>query len=193
VRIISGQLRGRKLKTVPGMSTRPTSDRVRESLFNILDAKPRGARVLDLFAGTGALGIEAISRGAESALFVESAPRALSILKANLQSFGLEQQSRVLRWNITKNLNCLKPYTHTFDLVFMDPPYSRQLIMPTLAHLRKSEALCAGALIVIEHAPGEVFEETSLGMRRVDERRYGSTQLTFLHHAASEVPGLEIA
>jgi 16S rRNA (guanine966-N2)-methyltransferase len=185
MRIISGQLRGRKLKTVPGLSTRPTADRVRESLFNILDAEVKGAHVLDLFAGTGALGIEAISRGAGSVVFVESEPRALSVLRSNLQLLNLEPWSRVLRWDIAKNLNCLKTYPHTFDLVFMDPPYHRKLVMPTLIHLCTSGSLCSKALIVVEHAPAEALEEASLGMQRIDERRYGSTQLTFLYYDSS--------
>ena len=180
MRIISGQLRGRKLKSVPGRSTRPTADRIRESLFNILGPKPQGAHVLDLYAGTGALGIEALSRGAELAVFVESAARALSVLNDNLQRLNLEQRSRVLRWDITKNLNCLQPYPQAFDLIFMDPPYSRHLIPPTLDHLRKSGALNVEALIIIEHASAERFETAPAGLMRIDERRYGTTQLTFL-------------
>lgn len=186
MRIISGHLRGRTLKSVPGLSTRPTADRIRESLFNILGTKPQGARVLDLFAGTGALGIEAISRNAELAVFVENAPRALSILKENLQRFDLLQRSRILRWDITKNLNCLKVYPRTFDLVFMDPPYSRHLIMPTLDHLRESGSLGPDALVIAEHSPAERIEEKEVGLSRIDERRYGRTQLTFLSVHAPE-------
>lgn len=178
MRIISGSLKGRKLVSVKGDRTRPTADRVREALFNILGPLPPGTRVLDLFAGTGALGIEALSRGADLAVFVDRDPRPLSALRQNIDHCGLQERTRVFRWDITKNLNCLKPFTGQFDLVFLDPPYHNHLIPPALAGMLQFQVLSQGATIVAEHAADEDIQPPD-GLIRDDRRTYGTTSLSF--------------
>lgn len=180
MRIISGDCRGRKLFSLKGMTTRPTADRVRESIFNILALRVPGAYVLDLFAGTGALGLEALSRGAAAAVFVDSSLPAGQIIEKNIRACKMEARSRFIRWDIVKNLHCLKPSDPAFDLVFMDPPYAKSCIQAALTHLVRQQALKNGATIVIEHnasepVPGE-FTELNLG----DQRVYGKTLVSFL-------------
>ena len=162
------------------MRTRPTSDRVREALFNILARKPVGAAVLDLFAGTGALGIESLSRGARMAVFVDKSRSVLAVLRKNIALCGLDASSKAIQWDIAANLNCLQPYPHCFNLVFMDPPYMRHLIDPALSHLLDSQALAKDALIVVEHSPDEFFGRETRSLTCIDLRRYGRTALSIL-------------
>lgn len=179
MRIIGGTLRGRKLSALPGRSIRPTSDRVREALFNILGTQPLGADVLDLFAGTGALGIEALSRGAAHAVFIDKAASHLSVLRKNVTRCGLDKQSRILQWDIVGNLRCLLEYRRTFSLVFLDPPYGKGMIEPALGHLVAAEVLTHEAKIVVEQDAGEAAVVTGPELRHEDERRYGHTRLSF--------------
>ena len=182
MRIIGGKFRGRKLRSVRGSATRPTSDRTREAIFNIIGFEVRGARVLDLYAGTGALGIEALSRGAQSAAFIDISRQSLSILKANLAALALEASTNVIRWDLTHNLNCLGSMPRAFDLVFMDPPYNHNLVISTLDHLHASRALENGACIIVEHSQQEAVESDLTPFERVDQRRYGKTLVSFLNY-----------
>lgn len=179
MRIISGQFRGRKLMTLKGRDVRPTADRVRESLFNILGPRPVDASVLDLFAGTGALGIEALSRGAKMAVFVDVSLRVLDVLRKNIDHCDLQQCTRTISWDIAKNLNCLNAYPHTFDLVFMDPPYNQSLVPRTIEHLLRSECLAPGALLVAEHEAEAPPLSAWPQFVCADSRRYGRTGLSF--------------
>jgi 16S rRNA (guanine966-N2)-methyltransferase len=180
IRIIGGQLKGRKLVTIPGIKTRPTTDRVRESIFNILDDRVRDASVLDLFAGSGALGIEALSRGAESAVFADDNPAALDTVKKNIKNCSLENRTRTLRWNILKNLNILGPDKAAFNLVFIDPPYNQNMVQPTLSNLVLGRCLANGTLAVVEHSTLESIPENRPGFNISDQRRYGKTLVSFL-------------
>ncbi len=179
MRVIGGSLKGRKLTSLHGMAIRPTADRVREALFNILGSHPQDARVLDLFAGTGALGIEAISRGARQVWFIDHAPTALRLLRKNIELCRLAPQSRVTQWNVVKNLNLLHSSPAEFDLVFMDPPYDCAMVAPSLQHLVGSRALAADCVIVVEHAPSEAIDPLPAPLVLDDQRRYGQTQLSF--------------
>jgi len=179
MRIIGGTLRGRKLVSLRGRSIRPTTDRVREALFNILGSKPVGATVLDLFAGSGALGIEALSRGARQAVFIDKASSTIQVLRKNTILCGFETRSRIIQWDIVKNLCCLRPYRQAFDLVFLDPPYHQNMVQPALVHLLREEALVDDARIVVEQAAkGDVLPVVP-GLTCEDQRRYGDTMLTF--------------
>ena len=180
IRVIGGELKGRKLVTVRGMKTRPTADRVRESIFNILADSVRGARVLDLYAGTGAMGIEALSRGAEYALFADDHKAALSALKKNIQTCALQDRADVIEWNILKDLNILLSPTHGFDLVFLDPPYNADMIQPTLSNLVASQCLENSARLTIEHSPLEPIPQNLSGFKISSQRRYGKTLVSFL-------------
>ncbi|MBA4367052.1 MAG: 16S rRNA (guanine(966)-N(2))-methyltransferase RsmD [Desulfobacterium sp.] len=180
LRVISGNQRGRKLLTVKGLSTRPTADRMRESLFNILSSRVIGSHILDLFAGTGALGIEALSRGATSAVFIDNEKTALSIIERNIEICGLGEQSRVLKWNIAINLKCLKGRMPKFDIVFMDPPYDHGFVQKALTNLYQSNSVTNGSIVVVEHSPEEQVPENFFGFEMTDQRRYGRTCFSFL-------------
>jgi 16S rRNA (guanine966-N2)-methyltransferase len=171
VRIIAGSWRGRRLKAPPGRATRPTTDRTREAWMSIVAAEIPGARVLDLFAGSGALGLEALSRGAEHALFVEQAPAALASLKANIAALGAAERAEVVRADALRYAADLEP--GAFDLAFADPPYGKGLA-EELARLFAQRAFAG--LLCIEHGTGDEMPELP-GART---RRYGDTLLTFL-------------
>jgi 16S rRNA (guanine966-N2)-methyltransferase len=180
IRIIGGELKGRKLATVRGIKTRPTSDRVRESIFNILGDRVRGARILDLYAGTGAMGIEALSRGAESVLFVDDHGAALAALEKNIKACSLQSRANMVRWDLLNNLNIIRSNRRAFNLVFLDPPYNKNMIKPTLSNLGISQSLEKGSLLVLEHSPLEPIPENLPGFKMSDQRRYGKTLVSFL-------------
>ena len=180
IRIIGGELKGRKLVTVAGNKTRPTSDRVRESIFNILGDDVGDACVLDLYAGTGAMGIEALSRGAKWVLFAEYHKAALAALAMNIKKCCLENRTNVINWNLRDNLKILQSHKPAFDLAFIDPPYHQDMIQPTLAHLARSQCLANGARLAVEHSPREPIPENRPEFEVADRRRYGKTLVSFL-------------
>ena len=182
MRIVGGKFKGRKLRSVRGTRTRPTADRTREAIFNIIAFQLQDVRVLDLFAGTGALGIEALSRGAQSAVFIDISKPSLSILRENLAGLCVESSTRIIRWDITANLNCLLSMPRAFDLIFMDPPYNQNLIMPALGHLHASQSLDSDALVIVEHSSREPVEPDRLPFDIVDRRQYGKTLVSFLRY-----------
>ena len=182
LRIIGGTLKGKKLYSVHDTSIRPTADKLRESIFNILSQRVLDAVVIDLFAGTGALGIEALSRGAESALFIDNSKRALSVLRKNIYSCMLGQKANIIKWNIRQNLNCIKSKKQNFDLIFLDPPYDKNLIKPTLLNLDKSHSLKNGACIVVEHSLFEPIPTDLFAFDLFDQRKYGKTLVSFLNY-----------
>ena len=180
LRVIGGIHRGRKLATVKGKNTRPTADRMREALFNILSSDVKAAHVLDLFAGTGALGIEALSRGAASAVFIDRERAALAVIESNIKTCRLEAQARIIRWDIVANLACLSGSRPRFDLVFMDPPYDTGCVRKTLENLCHSDSLSREAIVVVEHSPQEPVPEMLFGFEITDRRRYSKTGFSFL-------------
>ena len=182
LRIIGGEFKGHKLFSVEGEKTRPTADRVREAIFNILSSRVDATLVLDLFAGTGALGLEALSRGAHNAVLIETHKNALCALRRNIKALGLEGRATILKWDILKNLNCLKVFSARIDLVFMDPPYARNLIEPTLSNLHACGCLEAGARVIVEHSPREAISGDELPFHQEDRRTYGKTLVSFLRY-----------
>lgn len=178
MRIIAGQFKGRTLATPSSQAVRPTSDRLRESMFNILmhahDDAIEGARVLDLFAGTGALGIEALSRGAVHALFVDDSTEGRGLLRENIERLGLGGITKVFRRDATKMGPC---HPHApFTLVFCDPPYRKGLGEKALASARAGGWMEPGALIVFEEA-ADVDVKLPDGFEELDRRVYGDTQI----------------
>ncbi len=182
MRVTGGELRGRRLK-VPARGVRPTADRVRESLFMVLTALLPEARVLDLFAGSGALGIEALSRGAAHCLFVEIDPTAARILAANLAALGLSARSEIGVGPAQAWLQRLARAGRHFDLVLVDPPYA-EAAWPYLRDLRRLGILAPGGLIAWEHDV-RTAAPADMGFVAVDERRYGDTVVTLLSLPAS--------
>ncbi len=180
MRVISGTFKGRRLTAPAGRATRPTADRIRESIFNILTGGIRHRRVLDLFAGTGALGIEALSRGAASAVFVDHAKSAIAAIRRNIRNMKLEDRTRIIHWDIRKNLNCLLSEPQEFNLVFMDPPYETSTVAPAIAALVSCGALAPGARVIIEHSVREAIEPCAETLALVDQRRFGKTLVSFM-------------
>jgi 16S rRNA (guanine966-N2)-methyltransferase len=180
LRIIAGELKGRKLRTAAGLETRPTAERTREAIFNILGPAVRGAHVLDLFAGTGAFGIEALSRGAAAALFIEMGREALAVLALNIQACGLAGRAAAIQWDAARNLDCLRSREPEFRLVFLDPPYRQGLVAPALSHLRAARCLAQGARLVVEHGVDDPLPELGAAYLLQEQRRYGKTLVSFL-------------
>jgi len=185
MRVVGGRLRGRTLAAPKSQAIRPTSDRLRESLFNILahaHGDPvAGARVLDLFAGTGALGIEAISRGAAFSLFIDDGAEARALIRQNVDALGLGQVTRVFRRDATK-LGMAHP-VEPFGLVFLDPPYRMGLAAPALASLRDGGWLTPDALVVVEEAADAELAAPA-GYEELERRMYDDTAVAFLRAAA---------
>jgi len=187
LRIIGGELRGKKLHSIKGDRTRPTADRVRESIFNILALRIPGSSVLDLFAGTGALGIEALSRGASLAAFVDCSRTALTVIKKNITVCRLDAKTAVFKRDILKNLAGVQPLHHGgFSLAFMDPPYNKNLVEPALLALENRGLLKNNACITIEHSRLEVIPENIAAYKISDQRKYGQTLVSFLTYRADK-------
>jgi 16S rRNA (guanine966-N2)-methyltransferase len=184
VRVIGGKLRSRAIAAPKSQTVRPTSDRSREALFNIIihayGDPVTGARVLDLFAGTGALGIEAISRGAAYALFVDDGVEARALLRDNVESLGLGGVTRIFRRDAT-NLGPAHPL-EPFDLVFLDPPYGKELAEKALASARDGGWLKSQTLIVAEEAADAGFAAPE-GFAELERRTYDDTEFVFLRFA----------
>ena len=180
MRIIGGVSRGRRLVTPKSHSVRPTSDRVKESLFNILGSEVEGKVVLDLFAGTGNLGIEALSRGAERVIFVEKGRKALQLIQRNIAQIGLEGRVEIIPRDANRAIGILKGKGEIFDLILMDPPYEKGLIKRTLIKLISHPIYHTGSILVIEHDRREPMPDTLEGWNLVRERRLGDTVISFL-------------
>jgi 16S rRNA (guanine966-N2)-methyltransferase len=184
MRIVGGQFRGRVLATPKTLAVRPTADRLREAVFNILvhayGDPVAGARVLDLFAGTGALGLETLSRGAAFALFIDDAAEARALMRENVEALGLGGMSRIFRRDATK-LGAAHP-VEPFSLVFLDPPYRQGLAEKALASAHAGGWLTADALIVVEEAVAAGFK-TPVDFAESERRRYDDTEVVFLRLA----------
>jgi 16S rRNA (guanine(966)-N(2))-methyltransferase RsmD len=180
MRIISGTSKGRKLVTPRSQSLRPTSDRVKESMFNILQDDIVGKVVLDLFAGTGNLGIEALSRGAKKTIFVEKGRQALRLIQRNLTQFGLEERSEILPKDANRAIGILKQKGESFDLILMDPPYEKGLIQRTLMKLNSYPIYHKDSILVIEHDRREPLSTVMDGWNLIRQRRIGDTLISFL-------------
>ncbi len=182
MRIVAGNSKGRKLIVPKGRSVRPTTDRVREALFSSLGTLVSDARVLDLFAGTGALGLEALSRGAASVVFVERDAKVRAVLERNIHALDFEVNSRLISGDSRSALKILAREGAVFDLVFLDPPYSEALLPATLEGLEKGSLLVASSRIIAEHARGDIPLLPN-SLRLTTTRRYGDTELSVIEKA----------
>lgn len=182
MRIIGGKYRSRVLTEFPGEDVRPTSDRAKESLFNILSLKMYGARVLDLFAGSGALGIENLSRGAQEVVFNDCAKESLAILKKNLAMLNISvngEEAKVVGYDFSV---CLESVRGQFDLIFIDPPYRFDYGRVALEKIAQKGLLTENGIAVYER--DRPFEGDVDGLEKYDERKYGKTYLTFFRREA---------
>jgi len=179
VRIISGIYKKRLLVSPKDMSIRPTTDKHRESVFNILENMDaiNNASVLDLFAGTGALGIESLSRGAKSIVFIDHSRKAIRLIKKNINNLKIEHSSNIIQCNILKGLACLNGMV--FDLILMDPPYQKPYINKTLRNIVSQHCFDKNTIIVAEHANSEPIQIPE-SFIQLDYRKYGNTAFVFI-------------
>ena len=175
MRVITGKARGVQLKTPDGMTTRPTTDRVKEALFSIIQFDIPTAQVLDLFGGTGQLGIEALSRGAKSAVFVDAGEPACRLIRENLKRTKLESDARIVRADY---LDYLKRCKEKYDIIFLDPPYAEVFLENALKCITEIDILQTGGIIVTERPVGKELPWDFEGFTRSKDYKYGHTVLT---------------
>jgi len=183
MRITGGQARGRLLARVKGSLIRPTSDRVREAIFDLIGHQLEGECVLDLFAGTGSLGLEALSRGASKALFVDYSSKAIQIIRKNIELCGFAHSSKIVRRDLRKGLPAREPFVNDiFQLIFMDPPYRKGMIPIMMKSLGTSSFLSSGSLLIVESSKDE-NPLSSIGSFLIeDSRAYGDTRITIFSY-----------
>ena len=178
MRVISGTARGRKLKELPGMDTRPTTDKVKESIFNIIQFDIEGRRVLDLFGGTGQMSIEALSRGAQSAVVVDLSPAAVKIIRENLTTTGFMDAARVVQSDWRAFLSSCR---EKFDLIFLDPPYRTGMLENALETIAGIDILSQNGIIVAESPMDQALPELAAPYQKGREYRYGKIKVTLYH------------
>ncbi len=183
MRVISGSARGKQLSSVPGTDTRPTTDRVKESVFNIVQTYVVGGTMLDLFAGTGQMGIEALSRGASHAVFCDAAPKALAVIRKNIAAARVQDRAEVIGRDFQSALRSLQG--RQFDLIFLDPPYGGELLNSSLKSLESFDILRSGGIIICESSVSdEIRCPDSMVVRK--EYKYGAIRLTAIVRAEQE-------
>ncbi|CUH95596.1 hypothetical protein P22_1670 [Propionispora sp. 2/2-37] len=182
MRIITGSARGTRLKAPRGMDTRPTADRVKESVFNILGSAVIDARVLDLFAGTGNLGLESLSRGAQSAVFVDYSIHSVTAIRENARQTKLSDRTEIYRRDVYKALEKVIQDRRMFDVVFCDPPYNRGLAVGAAQRIDGGNILAPAGILVLEHSRHEQLPDSDnwLSLRVARCERYGETLISFL-------------
>jgi 16S rRNA (guanine(966)-N(2))-methyltransferase RsmD len=183
MRIIGGTAKGRRLASFKGMSIRPTTDKVREAIFNILhhqeDNRFSFKNVLDLFAGTGAMGIEALSKGAETVTFVDNDPKAVKIIKRNLDSCGFAERAVIIAKDVQSALKLLSKKGEKFNLIIIDPPYNSSLTGTALNHIDDNGFLNTDGIIVAESSKRIIWDGELKGIELFDRRKYGDTVVSF--------------
>lgn len=189
VRIISGTAKGRRLYSVPGSGTRPITDRVKQALFNILGPSVIDSRWLDLFAGTGSVGIEALSRGARHVVFVDKAHQAIATLRRNLEMTGLRDRAEIVRGDAFRYLHQATPDA-PFDYIYVAPPQYRDMWRQALVALDEKPLLTEKGLIIVQIHPKEWEPLPLQRLALCDQRRYGSTLLLF-YERETETPDQE--
>ncbi|RBP06932.1 16S rRNA (guanine(966)-N(2))-methyltransferase RsmD [Rossellomorea aquimaris] len=178
MRVISGTLKGRPLKAVPGSGTRPTTDKVKESIFNMLGPYFEGGTGLDLFAGSGGLGIEALSRGLHSVIFVDRDAKAFQTIKANLHDCDLVEQSEVYRNEATRALKAILKREITFDYIFLDPPYKQQKLQQLLEFIDEHNLLNESGYVMCEHGSEITLGDRVGGLEKIREETYGLIRIS---------------
>lgn len=187
MRVITGKARGVQLKTPDGELTRPTADRVKEALFSIINFDLPGARVLDLFGGTGQLGIEALSRGAASAVFVDAREDACKLIRENLKRTKLEREGKVVRSDYLDYLNRCR---EKFTIIFLDPPYAEVFLEMALKRITEIDILQSDGIIVTERPLGKELPWEYAGYTRSRDYKYGKTLLTIYRRQDGNVDAL---
>jgi len=185
MRVISGKAKGRRLIAPKGGAIRPTADRIKESLFNILPRDFSGMKILELFAGTGNISIEALSRGAESALLVDASERSARIIRENLRRLELTDRAQMWVMPVRRALNAVGRQGSKFDVIFLDPPYDQKLVGRSLELIASVDPVYPTGVVVAEHSVRETLKSSYRFLSLNDQRRYGDTLLSFFRHAAA--------
>ncbi|MBQ8374333.1 MAG: 16S rRNA (guanine(966)-N(2))-methyltransferase RsmD [Clostridia bacterium] len=183
MRIIGGKYKSRVLASFDGDAVRPTADRVKESLFNILSLRFYGARVLDLFSGSGALGLESLSRGAKEAVFNDCSKDSVALLRKNLKTLKIAEGSEAKVYTLDA-LVCLSGLKEPFDIIFIDPPYRLEVGAQAIEKIAKRGLLKRDGVLIFER--DRAFEGEIVGLEKYDERKYGKTVLTFFRVKENE-------
>ncbi len=181
MRVISGKARRLVLKTIEGQDTRPTTDRIKETLFNMIQPDIAGCKFLDLFSGSGAIAIEALSRGAALAVMIEQNPKAAACIRENLKTTRLEEYAIVMNCDVIMGLERMKDKGHVFDYVFMDPPYNKEWEKQVLEFFSKTHLIRQDTVIIIEASLETSFDYLhSMGYELIKEKRYKTNQHVFI-------------
>lgn len=178
LRVIAGTAKGHRLKTIKGMTTRPTSDKVKGALFNIIAAKLEGSSVLDIFAGTGSLGIEALSRGAGSAVFIDRSMQCCEVIKENLAHTKLSAKAAVYAVDYASGIEKMNRDGYKFDIIIMDPPYNKNFLQEALKLLTKNDIMVDDGIIITEHSIMDDLPDAVGRFKIIDSRKYGDTMIT---------------
>lgn len=186
MRVITGEYGGRRLKAVPGENTRPTTDKIKESLFNMIGPYFDGGNCLDLFAGSGGLAIEAVSRGMDKAVLIDKAPAAIKVIQENIAVTKEEEKFKVIRGDAARVINNLKSEQQVFDLVFLDPPYAKQQIVSQIEALLDKNMLSPEALIVCEVDKKVDLPETIKQAQVYKSAEYGITKIMIYELVSQE-------
>ena len=187
MRITGGQAKGRRLAPLKGFRIRPSSDLVRQAIFNLTGQDVRGVKVLDLFAGTGSLGIEALSRGAQWALFIDQSEQAIKLIKKNLKLCGYERFGSIHKKDLVKGLPLKTPMMkRKFELVFLDPPYGKKLIPPLLGELSDKDVLAPSAIVVAESSKIEALPAKLGRLKIFNTKIYGETKIDLYEYGVSQ-------
>ncbi|HEY7183368.1 MAG TPA: 16S rRNA (guanine(966)-N(2))-methyltransferase RsmD [Blastocatellia bacterium] len=179
MRVIAGIYKGRRLKTLEGLSVRPTSDRLRETVFNILTPRIEGARVADVCAGSGAIGIEALSRGARHVTFIESSLKAARIISDNLRNCGIRRDYRMINRDAIRALKNLASEKAQFDVIYFDPPYNSDLYTPVMWVIATYDLLAENGVVIVEHRRQSPLQPNYDQLRPYRQLAQGETHLTF--------------
>lgn len=179
LRVISGKARGLKLDSPKNQDVRPTTDRVKESLFNIINPYIRESNILDLFAGTGSLGIECLSRGAKNCVFVDKSKDSINIIKSNVKKARVENESTILNVDFKDAVKRLSSQNQKFDVIFMDPPYYENMFIECLKIIDELNLLYEDGIIIVEHDTKDLFDESIGNLVKSRDKKYGNTTLTF--------------
>lgn len=180
MRVISGTARGTKLKTPEGMQTRPTSDRVKEAVFSVIQFDVPGSRFLDLFGGSGQMAIEALSRGADSAVIVDGRREACKLIQDNLRLTRLQERAKVVQSDYLAYLDGCR---ESFDLIFLDPPYAEVFLENALKKISEIDILSDRGIIICERPADKLTDLKIRGLQRGKDYRYGKTWVTLFHKA----------
>lgn len=179
MRVITGVYKGRRLDSIEGMDIRPTSDMVKESLFNILSSEIIESDFLDLFGGTGGVGIEAVSRGAKSVVFIDNSIKSIKVLRKNLESLNIKDNVEVFNTDYLTAINKLHRNGRLFDIIFIDPPYRTGIAQRALEKLCDDPILKNSGIIIVEHDTKDQMPEKVGNIKMYRDKRYGNTKLSF--------------